>query len=130
MRTLKIFLCTATCLLLGFLTACSSYSQGNSAFVAGSTLTPEQLEELSQEIFTTTQEHTEPETVIIKFSYDGTCSWVKGSQVFHVDSDCRYIKNSLNVKSGDAYSAASDGCERMCSACEKRSDTVTTTENN
>ena len=104
--------------------SCSSYSQSNQAFVAGETLTPQKLDEISRQIFDTTTKDENTTEVEIQFSYDGVCFWVKGSEVFHISTDCRYIKKSKNVKSGDDYAAASDGCVRMCSACEKQSITT------
>lgn len=131
MSIIRVFLSALLCSVVIFLSACSTYSQGKDAFAAGDTITPERLDELSRNISDTTDDVSEKaETVEVKFSYSGKCYWVKGSEVFHTSSDCRYIKNSDNVNSGEPYSAASDGCERMCSACLKKLESNTTTENN
>ncbi|MBE6693276.1 MAG: hypothetical protein E7589_00725 [Ruminococcaceae bacterium] len=132
MRILRIFVSAIILISLIAAVSCSSYSQSDDAFVAGETLTPERLDELSRQLTAQSTSEEEITTVVeIKFSYDGECYWVKGSEVFHISGDCRYIKNSKNVNQGDAYSAAADGCERMCSSCQKQVEAATedTTEN-
>lgn len=84
-------------------------------FVGGVTVTPELLEEISKEIFGFSEYQ---ETVVS----DGKYFWVPKSQVYHNTKDCRYIKNSDSILSGTEADATAAGCERICSACNKKSN--------
>lgn len=50
---------------------------------------------------------------------DTACYWIAGSEVYHLDRNCAYIKESATVESGTVASAEAAGAVRACSHCKK-----------
>jgi hypothetical protein len=90
-------------------------------FDAGRPITPEELADISAELFTAADapEDTPDE------SSDGegvgrdpnTVYWTEGGSVYHRDPNCSHLKNAVSVKSGAVLTAQMDGKERVCSSC-------------
>lgn len=101
------------------LCSCSQYSGAPSGFEAGVTLTPELLEEISAKVFGTDADT----DAYITVDGDTECFRTKGSDVYHLFRDCRYLKNAKEIIEGTVADAEKDGCERICSACKKQTVT-------
>ncbi len=50
---------------------------------------------------------------------DTPCYWIAGSEVYHLDRNCAYIKDRETVESGTVRTAESAGAVRACSHCKK-----------
>lgn len=122
-RNILLLICCTMCLLCAFLTACRSHGLMTDGFDAGDTVTPEELLEISREIFTETSEPSsdsetesrEPETL----APDATVYWLKGSSVYHADKGCHHIARTdpENIIEGKISEAVAQGKERLCSSC-------------
>lgn len=95
-----------TLISLLFLTACTV----DDGFDAGRPITPEELESLANAF------HGEEETTI-PISAADTVYWTEGGSVCHRDAECRYLKNSKEVKHGTYSAACKEGKDTLCSAC-------------
>ena len=112
--------CTVAILLLSF-SSCRARGFLSDDFKAGETVTPEELLEISREIFTQVNdpipetETPEPETL----ASDATVYWLVGGSVYHADRSCHHILHAdpENVKEGPISAAEADGKERLCSSC-------------
>ena len=50
---------------------------------------------------------------------DTPCYWIEGSEVYHLDRDCTYIKDRATVESGTVKAAEAAGAVRACSHCKQ-----------
>ena len=118
------------CLLLSILcfSACASHIRGGNGFNGGETMTPEQLESVSNSLFGTTPEE-DKETV----PNDTTAHWLKSGSVYHLNRHCRYLEGKANVNSGTVAEANAAGKRKVCSTCadyvEAATETVPHEEN-
>lgn len=122
LKTALSLFCTL-CLLCAMLTACRSHGLLSDDFDAGDTVTPEELLEISREIFETTaephdessEETSEPETL----SPDATVYWLKNGSVYHAKKDCHHISHASEdeIFSGKIPEAEDNGKERLCASC-------------
>lgn len=116
-------ICCMVCLLVLALAACNTHGLLSDDFNAGDTVTPEELLDISREIFTETSEpmietqpeSEEPETL----SEDATVYWLKNGSVYHANKDCHHIARSSaeNIQEGTVQKALDEGKERLCSSC-------------
>ncbi len=114
----KIFICICcvACVLMPMLSSCRDYGILSDDFVAGDTVTPDELADISREIFEEKSEATkEPETL----APDATVYWLEGGSVYHAKADCRYIAHAdaEKIKTGHISEAIADGKERLCASC-------------
>ncbi len=109
-------ICCVVCALMPMLSSCRDHGILSDDFVAGDTVTPDELADISREIFDErTETPTEPETL----APDATVYWLEGGSVYHAQADCRHIAHADadKIKSGDISEAIADGKERLCSSC-------------
>lgn len=98
-------------LAICFLMSVSAVACTHNTFSGGYAVTPEYLESLSAEIFTTAEPaETYP---------DGTVHWTAGGSVYHLDADCRHLRRSKEILHGTMDEATDAGKEKVCSACGK-----------
>ena len=85
-------------------------------FAAGHPLTKDELAALSAELFT---EGDEPSEAAPHYTdrEPNTYYWTESGGVYHKYRDCRYLKDSEDVKSGTVLTARTNGKERLCSEC-------------
>ncbi len=116
-------LCFLLCILSLCLVSCQTHGLFSDDFVAGDTVTPEELLEISREIFTETKE---PDTIEetesrepVTLAPDATVYWLKGSKVYHADRACHHIAHAEDsaIMEGKIYEAISQGKERLCASC-------------
>lgn len=120
---LKILLLAGTltlscCLLL----SCRDHGLLSDDFHAGDTVTPEELLEISAEIFAETSSDVgeatateEPQTL----SPDATVYWLEGGSVYHAKADCHHISHAAaeDIREGKIPDAEADGKTRLCASC-------------
>ena len=125
MRIKHILICCIACLMMLTMVACNNHGLLSDDFVAGDTVTPEELLEISRELFTSPQEpapETEKETeskVPETLAPDATVYWLKNGSVYHATKDCHHISRSdpENIQEGTVQKALDEGKERLCSSC-------------
>lgn len=84
-------------------------------FEAGHPITKDDLESISAELFTSSDDPSAEETV---HRDPNRVYWVKGGSVYHYDPNCRHIKDADSVIEGTFRTAKwSYGIEHACSAC-------------
>ena len=111
------------CLLGMLFVSCRSHGLLDEDFDAGATVTPEELLEMSRELFTQGEETTEnPETESKEpetLAPDATVYWLKGGSVYHADKQCRHISHATpeELHEGCISDAVLEGKERLCSSC-------------
>ncbi len=93
------------------LTGCSSYIDPNGGFHTGETLTPDELDRLSNQIFG--EDKTEP-------PFDNVFYWTDSGSKVHLFSDCGHLKRSDDIRSGDENAIRSLEKAGMCSSCLKK----------
>jgi len=113
----------AICLLSLLLVACRNHGILDKDFAAGDPVTPEELLEISRELFTQAEpittapetESTEPETL----APDATVYWLSNGSVYHASKECHHISHatSKELEEGLVSDAVADGKERLCSSC-------------
>lgn len=115
-----ILFCCTLCLLAAILVSCRSHGILSDDFQAGDTVTPEELLEISREIFTETAEPTattegEPMTL----APDATVYWLDGGSVYHADPACRHMAHAEpeDIREGKIADAVDNGKERLCASC-------------
>lgn len=124
MKYRKLLHCIySLCLLSLCLTSCRTHGLLDQAFDAGQTVTPEDLLEISRELFTQTEPPTqapetksrEPETL----SPTATVYWLKNGSVYHASKDCHHISHATpeDIREGLVSDAVLDGKERLCTSC-------------
>ena len=124
MKYRKRLLCLFSLYLLSLcLTSCRTHGLLDQAFDAGETVTPEDLLEISRELFTQAEPPTqaseteshEPETL----SPTATVYWLKNGAVYHASKDCHHISHATpeDIREGLASDAILDGKERLCNSC-------------
>lgn len=124
MKYRKLLHCIySLCLLSLCLTSCRTHGLLDQAFDAGQTVTPEDLLEISRELFTQTEpptqapetESREPETL----SPTATVYWLKNGSVYHASKDCHHISHATpeDIREGLVSDAVLDGKERLCTSC-------------
>ena len=89
--------------------------------IAESIFSESEIEESSTSTKTTVNSATTEEITTEKREHDGVYYWTESGGVYHLWSDCGHLKNSKDVKSGSVDEAISDGKEKLCSSCEKKS---------
>ena len=119
----KIFLLIGTLLLACcLLLSCRDHGLLSDDFDAGDTVTPEELLEISAEIFARTEpssknakETEEPQTL----APDATVYWLSGGSVYHAKADCRHIVHAApeDILEGKIPDAEADGKTRLCASC-------------
>ncbi len=118
-------LLTAGTLLLSccLLLSCRDHGLLSDDFNVGDTVTPEELLEISAEIFTQTEpasqtaaETEEPQTL----APDATVYWLAGGSVYHAKADCRHIAHAApeDILAGSILDAEADGKPRLCASCD------------
>ena len=107
----KRLLLIPLCSLLILLSACGR----GSGFDAGEALTAEGVREKQAELAAANAAAEEAARV----TADTPCYWIAGSEVYHLDRDCSYIKESASVESGTVAAAEAAGATRACSHCKK-----------
>ena len=111
------------CLMGMLFVSCRSHGLLHEDFDAGDTVTPEELLEMSRELFTQAEETTElPETESKEsetLAPDATVYWLKSGSVYHADKQCRHISHATpeELYEGHISDAVLDGKERLCSSC-------------
>lgn len=124
MKYRKLLHCIySLCLLSLCLTSCRTHGLLDQAFDAGETVTPEDLLEISRELFTQAEpptqapetESREPETL----SPTATVYWLKNGSVYHASKDCHHISHATpeDIREGLVSDAVLDGKERLCTSC-------------
>lgn len=123
------------CLLLPVCTGCGTSSE---VLAGGETITPEQLQEISEAIFSVSDEPkstTNAETDDLLADWEGEVYWLASGGVVHTDRDCSYIRGKDGVRSGSVQDATSAGKTNLCKSCRKkleqtsdRSETTTESE--
>ncbi len=114
-------ICCTVCLLVFALAACNTHGLLSDDFIAGDTVTPEELLDISRELFTGTKEPIaetepkEPETL----GAHAIVYWLKNGSVYHATKDCHHIARSSaeNIREGTVQKALDEGKERLCSSC-------------
>ena len=103
-------------------TGCSTRYVKQNAFPRAVPVTPEILEEISRELF----ESTETEPVVseslssetaVPLPEDSTVYWLAGGKVCHTTVSCRYIKDREDVLTGTLADARRVGKGDVCSVC-------------
>ncbi len=98
-------------LVIFMLTGCTKHLDPNGeGFNAGETLTPEELDRLSSQIFTAS-ETARP--------FDNIFYWTENGSKVHLFSDCGHLKNSSDICSGDENAVRSLKKSGMCASCLK-----------
>ncbi len=113
-------LCLA--LILWLCSSCADYLAFEDRFDAGETLTPDQLEEISEQIFSGDNDASS-ETV------PGMVYWLKNGEVYHTDRGCRHLDRKTDVLMGTPEEAVAAGRIKACAVCtpETESDVLTDT---
>lgn len=127
-------ICCTTCLLIT-LASCRDHGILSDDFQAGDTVTPEELLEISRELFTETSEpltetkeassvtevatESSESTEPVTLAPDATVYWLLGGSVYHADKTCYHISRTdlENIKEGTVPEAEADGKERLCASC-------------
>ena len=117
-KTLMLISCMM-CLSFGLLVSCQTHGILSDDFVAGDTVTPEELLEISREIFTETSEPTNHTKEDQTLAPDATVYWLQGGSVYHAVKNCRHIAHAEpeNIREGMISEAMAEGKERLCSSC-------------
>ena len=117
------FICCMVYLLIFSLAACNTHGLLSDDFDMGDTVTPEELLEISREIFTETEAPTakpeaEPneEATLAK---GAIVYWLTTGSVYHAQKDCHHLSKAAyeNIHEGTVQKALDEGKERLCSSC-------------
>jgi len=90
-------------------------SCGRATFDGGEILTAEAVTQKQEELAAKNAASTEETRV----TADTPCYWIAGSDVYHVNRNCAYIKNREDVRSGTVGFAESTGDMHACPHCSK-----------
>lgn len=118
-----LLICSALCLLGLSMSACRSHGFLSDDFDAGDTVTPEELMEISRELFThaeTPAPESETESQVPEtLAPDATVYWLKGGSVYHASRDCHHISHAAleDVAEGQIPEAVAQGKKRLCASC-------------
>ncbi len=105
-------ICFILAIAVFMFTGCSKFFQyHNNDFNAGETLTPEELDRLSNQIFTDDGGAA---------PFDNTFYWTDSGSKVHLFSDCGHLKNSDNILSGDENAVRLIKKSGVCSICLKK----------
>ncbi len=74
-------------------------------------------DETSNDQNTTSEETSTPDTPTI--SNKETVYWTSSGSVWHISSECRYIRKSTNIINGSIEDAKEAGKTKVCSSCGK-----------
>ncbi len=105
---LSFFVLALSVLLLA---GCSKHLDPNGGFNAGETLNSDELEDLSNQIFT---------SGTTAAPIDNIFYWTESGSKVHLFSDCGHLKNSSGLRFGDEISVRSLKKDGMCSLCLKK----------
>lgn len=112
-------------LLILLLLGCTGCGASSEILAGGETITPEQLRDISEALFSDPEEpestsDTEPNIPLA--AWDGEVYWLSGGTVAHTDRDCYHIRGKDGVQSGSAQDAANAGKTSLCKVCRKRTE--------
>lgn len=125
-RKKSYVICCTVCLLCLLLASCRSHGLLSDDFDAGDTVTPEELLEISRELFTETSEPASDRLTTEEASQaaetlplGATVYWLDGGSVYHAARDCRHISHAEaeDIREGTVSKALAEGKERLCSSC-------------
>ena len=111
------------CLLPLLLLLSSCTPVGTDVWYDGRELSAEEIEELLERGRET--EVREMPSALVAFGVDmdapteESVFWTKSGGVFHLDPFCQHLSKAKEIYYGTAADAASQGKERVCTACEK-----------
>ena len=118
----RLFMTAAALLLAIAGTGCSTRYVKQNAFPQAVPVTPEILEEISRELFESTE--TEPSSneplpseTVVPLPDDSTVYWLSGGKVCHTTATCRYIKDREDILVGTLAEARNAGKGDVCSVC-------------
>lgn len=127
--TKRILCWSCLCLFIFGLVSCADYLHTSDRFDAGETLTPDQLEEISEEIFSTGADTSDalPDDLSPDTSSDAPngspAYWLENSKVYHTDASCYHLRGKENVVKGTTAQAAAAGKTKPCAACSTEKNT-------
>ena len=149
MKHMKFLFAALTVLISLFFVSCSLFSPERGSFYGGKILDNEAMEELQKEFEESGSTNLSGESTVENStegnSFESTASisaetenqelsnaetatgeknetvfWSKSGSVWHLYSDCGYLKNSNEIFSGTVSEAISNGAEKVCSSCENK----------
>lgn len=141
MKSMKFLLATFTLIFSLCFASCSLFTPERSSFYGGKILDNEAMDELRKEFDESSSNNDQIEsgstigTQILTESVQNnentqaesentekseTVFWSKSGSVWHLYSDCGYLKNSNEIFSGTVSEAISNGAKKVCSSCENK----------
>lgn len=148
MKSMKFLLATFTLIFSLCFASCSLFTPERGSFYGGKILDNEAMDELRKEFDESSSNNDQIEsgstigTQILTESVQNnentqaesentqsesentekseTVFWSKSGSVWHLYSDCGYLKNSNEIFSGTVSEAISNGAEKVCSSCENK----------
>lgn len=139
MKINRFLITFGSVLLTMILVSCSMFTPDNRNFYGGKILDNNAMEELRQEFEESNSTiQTESQLQIESTPHQNqdfsdsnsqdpseseTVYWSKSGSVWHLYSDCRYLKKSNEIFSGSVDQAKANGAEKICSACAKKEET-------
>ena len=115
---MRRFILLLTALALLILPSCAENNT-----VSGHPITPEELESISAQVFTSGEASEAPEepaqTEKIQPNLNTTVYWLKDGTVYHLYADCSHLSGKLSVKHSTIRTAESRGL-RLCKDCENK----------
>ena len=122
----KVFLLAIILAFSILFSSCATPQATNSEYYGGESMNAEILSSIAESVFSERDESsnnakTTEESTTEKREHDGVYYWTESGGVYHMWSDCGHLKNSKDVKSGSVDEAISEGKEKLCSSCEKKS---------
>lgn len=113
----KVSVLSALCLLLLCFVACNTHGLFDEDFDAGDPVTPEQLLEISEEIFSATEPAEGETKTEVTLADDAIVLCSKNGSVYHSTRACYHISDSAEIIEGSVADAVAAGKTRLCSTC-------------
>lgn len=129
MKHIKLLSLIFLLLLISCLISCNIFMPENRNFYGGKILDNKAMTELQKEFSESNSviqaesqniSNVESEDVSTNTHEPETVYWANSGSVWHLYSDCGYLKKSNGVFSGSVNQAKANGAKKVCSSCAKR----------